>query len=249
MKNYIRNPLLMTFLFAALLIGCNESPDDSKDRAEEANEERFDDSDVKDDAEFAVEAASGGLYEVRASELAQSKATDPNIRDMAQMMIEDHRQANNELQEIASRKNIQLPTAISDDKKDKYDDLAEKEGSDFDEEFLDKMIDAHEEMIDDFRSHMDDANDPDIQSWVSQQIPTLEQHLDNMKQYRDNYDENSMGAGDDRTTMDAQNPNTRDQQNSGPERNSQEMQDRGTTEQQQGVNPQNLADEEDRMNE
>lgn len=255
MKNYMKNPLLITFLFAALLIGCNEGPDDSKERAEEVNKERFDDSDIKDDAEFAVQAADRGLFEVRASELAQSKATDPNIRDMAEMMIEDHRQANNELQEIASRKNIQLPTAISDDQKDKYEDLAEKDGSDFDEEYLDKMIDSHEEMIDNFRSHVDDTNDPDIQNWVSQQIPTLEQHLDNLKRYKDNYDGSNMGMdGDDRSAMDDQNVDSRDQQKTGPDRNSPEMQDRGTTEQQQGdqnqqdANQRDLADDEDRTN-
>lgn len=232
MKNYIKNPILLMFLSVALLVGCNENPDDSKERAEQANEDRFEDSDMKDDAEFAVHAADGGLFEVRASELAQTKATDPNVKDIARKMIQDHTTANNQLKDIASRKDIQLPTAISEDKQDKYEDLAEVAGDDFDKKYVDEMIDSHEEMIEKFRDHAEEANDPEIQDWVAQQIPTLEQHLNHLKQHRDENNGNNMNEmdGTQRTTedgMDGYDDNTRGAQNTGVDRNSTTMQDRG----------------------
>ncbi len=194
MKNHMKTPFFLIFLFVGLLVGCNETPDDSKERAEKANEDRFEDSDLKEDAEFAVHAADGGLFEVRASELAQSKATNPGVKEIAQMMIQDHTQSNNQLKEIASRKDIQLPTSISEDKQDKYENLAEEESDEFDKKYINEMIDSHEKMIKKFRDHSDEANDSEIQDWVAQQIPTLEKHLNHLKQFRDDNNMNNMDA-------------------------------------------------------
>ena len=46
---------------------------------------------------FVMEAASGGVAEVKLSEPAKNRASDANVKDFANQMITDHTQANDEL--------------------------------------------------------------------------------------------------------------------------------------------------------
>jgi predicted outer membrane protein len=61
------------------------------------------------DRDFAMKAASGGMAEVQAAQLAAQQATSPQIKQFAQRMITDHTAANSELQQIAKQANIDLP--------------------------------------------------------------------------------------------------------------------------------------------
>ena len=61
------------------------------------------------DREFAMQAASGGLAEVQAAQLAEQRAASPQIKQFAQRMITDHTAANTELQQIAKQADISLP--------------------------------------------------------------------------------------------------------------------------------------------
>ena len=53
------------------------------------------------DKTFAKKAAQGGLAEVQVGQLAQQKATSPQVKEFAQTLVNDHMQANQELQQIA----------------------------------------------------------------------------------------------------------------------------------------------------
>src|SRR6185312_7264350 len=50
------------------------------------------------DQQFAKQAASGGMAEIQAAQLAQQRAGSPQVRQFASRMITDHTDANNELQ-------------------------------------------------------------------------------------------------------------------------------------------------------
>jgi predicted outer membrane protein len=50
-----------------------------------------------EEQQFVKKAAAGGLAEVKLSELADDRASDPKVKDFAKQMVIDHTQANNEL--------------------------------------------------------------------------------------------------------------------------------------------------------
>jgi putative membrane protein len=173
---------LMSLLLAAsffVLVSCDtkSTRDDSKEIAEEQNDEKFEDTDLKNDTEFAVEAADGGMLEVQLAQLALTKATSPRVKEYAQAIIDDHSKSNEELKSLAQSKNISLPTTLSEKNQKKYNDLAEKSGTDFDEAYSEFMVKDHKDDVNKFKKAARNAEDGDIKSWAAGKVPILEQHL------------------------------------------------------------------------
>ena len=179
MKRIIMNAALFAsaILFAASCGDRRSANDDSKDVAEKENDAKFDDTDIEGDTEFAVKAADGGLLEVKLGELAQSKGVSPEVKDLGKMMAEDHSKANEELQALAQTKNITLPTTMSEECQQKYNDVASKEGQDFDDAFTDLMVKGHQKNLDAFKKEAEKGDDPDLKSWAAGKVATLEHHL------------------------------------------------------------------------
>jgi putative membrane protein len=135
----------------------------------------------KDVADFAVEAASGGLMEVELGKIAQEKATNPRIKDFGAMMVKDHSDADDKLKELAQQKNITLPTNVSDKQQKDIDDLNKKTGKDFDKAYMNMMLDDHKKDIKKFEKAGKDLKDDDIKGFAMQALPTLQKHLDSAR--------------------------------------------------------------------
>lgn len=170
-----------------VLVACGgkNGREDSKEMAEDQNEEKFEDSKTEDDAEFAVEAASGGMMEVELGTLALTKASSAQVKQFAQMMVDDHTKANNELKDLAQRKNITLPATMADKHRRKYDNLNEKTGADFDKDYIDLMVDDHKEDVKKFEDEAEDGKDADLKTWASSKVATLKHHLEEAQRCQD----------------------------------------------------------------
>lgn len=167
---------LSSVLLVAVSCG-GKNNQDSKDTAEEQNDQTYDDSDAERDTDFAVEAADGGMFEVQLGQLAVTSASSPQVKQFGQMMVDEHGKANEELKTLAQEKNITLPATLSDKRMEKYNDLAKKSGDEFDEAYIDLMVKDHKEDIDKFKKEADKGNDMAIAAWAAGKIPVLEHHL------------------------------------------------------------------------
>ena len=174
--------LMMVWGFTA----CNSSSnDESQEAAKDSTEANIDamamsDSAanaMKDDAEFVMEAADGGMMEVEMGKLAASKAISADVKKFGQMMVDDHTQANNELKALATQKNITISTLLTDKHRKMVDDLSAKTGKDFDKKYMDMMVDDHKEDVDKFEKAAEQSNDPDIKAFAAKTLPTLKHHL------------------------------------------------------------------------
>ena len=175
MKTTIFNVVMSALLLTAVSCG-NDGKNDSTEIAEEQNEQQLSGKE-DDNAEFAVEAADGGLLEVQLGTLALTKAASPEVKQFAQMMVDEHTKANNELKSIAQQKNITLPTVMSNENQRTYDKLNEKTGAEFDKEYMDLMVKEHKDDIDDFEDQAQENENSELKSWASTKLPTLKQHL------------------------------------------------------------------------
>jgi putative membrane protein len=165
----------------AMFTACGNSGSntaDSEEVAKEQNDAKFDDSNMEDDTRFAVDAADGGMMEVELGKLAQTNASLPQVKDFGKMMVDDHSKANDELKALAQQKNISLPSALSEDKRKKYDDLAAMKGRDFDKAYTDFMVSDHKEDIEAFKKEAEKGADADIKAWAGGKVPVLEHHLE-----------------------------------------------------------------------
>lgn len=163
--------------------------EDSKEVAEEQNDAKFEDTDIKNDTEFAVDAADAGMLEVQLSKLALERATIPAVKQFAQTMVDEHTKANAELTTLAGQKSISLPAVLSDKSQKKYNDLLEKSGKDFDDAYTDCMVKNHKDAVDKFKKQAEKGDDADLKSWAAGKVATLEHHLEMAKTTEKTVDE------------------------------------------------------------
>lgn len=166
-----------------LAFGCNrESADPNDPKSKEVPVEPGKSTTVSEDGrEFVMAALRDGLFEVEAGRLAQTKALDPTVKKYAGMMVEQHTKANEELAALARTHNLEVPTTLSEDGTDKLQKLRDASAGDFDEDYLEVMIDAHQDAVDLFEKQMGRDKDPELQRWASKTVPTLRTHLDEAK--------------------------------------------------------------------
>lgn len=134
------------------------------------------------DRKFAREVAEDGLMEIKLGELAQSKGTTAEVKTLGSHMITDHTKANNELRSLAIKKNIPLPTALSDKGQKTYEKLSKKEGKKFDKCYTRMMVKDHKKEICKFKKQAKKGEDAELRSWASTTIPTLEHHKEMSKE-------------------------------------------------------------------
>jgi putative membrane protein len=132
----------------------------------------------RSDRKFVEEAAQGGMAEVELGKLAQQRAASDQVKQFGSKMASDHQKANEQLKKIAAAKGINLPADMSSSDRREYDKLQKKSGADFDREYMKEMVADHKTDVKDFQSAAKSANDPDIKSFASSTLPTLQQHLD-----------------------------------------------------------------------
>ena len=178
---------LLSISVAALTFqGCGSGTKDAKETADSLNAVKDTTSDVmatggiavaEADAEFATKAAVGGMAEVEFSKLAIGKTTDVKIKDFANMMVNDHGKANEELMAIATTKNITLPAVLDDEHQKKTAELTGKSGSDFDKAYVDAMVDGHQNALKLMEDEAKDGKDPELQAFAATTAPTVQSHL------------------------------------------------------------------------
>ena len=185
---------IMCFMMSALMftwVSCgSDGRQDSTEAAEEQNEETGTNR-TEDDAEFAVEAADAGMLEVQLGTLALTKAQSPQVKQFAQMMVDDHTKANNELKTLAQQKNITLPTTLGNEKQREFENFGDKTGAEFDKEYVDKMVKDHRETIDEFEEEAEEGKDPEIKAWASSKLTALRHHLEEAERLQETLKNNN----------------------------------------------------------
>jgi putative membrane protein len=97
--------------------------------------------------EFINDLAIAGMAEVQLGKLAMERASDPDVKAFGEMMIKDHTQAGNELKQIASEMNVQVPTQLDQKHQDLANRLGSLKGAEFDRAYMDAMVKGHQEVV------------------------------------------------------------------------------------------------------
>ncbi|HBZ95085.1 MAG TPA: DUF305 domain-containing protein [Pseudomonas sp.] len=136
-----------------------------------ANEAESIDSD-----DFVEEASAKGVAEIETAKLALEKSQNEAVKGFAQMMVDDHRNANQKLADLAKSKDL----GVSDDaellNQAKAMVLKLRGEESFDKAYMNNQVVAHRETIELFRRGVN-ADDAEIAQFARDTLPKLEQHL------------------------------------------------------------------------
>jgi putative membrane protein len=149
----------------------------------------------KDDRNFIMEAAQGGMMEVQMGKLAQEKGQSDGVKQFGKRLEADHSKANDELKGIAQKLGVTLPAALDKKHQGKVDKMSKAKPQDFDRQFSREMVDDHEKDVKAFRKQADKGRNAELKQFASQTMPTLEEHL---KMARDLAGSTNGGKGSDK---------------------------------------------------
>jgi putative membrane protein len=177
---------------STFFIGCGDDADDNaskensdttattKNEAENSNDSALSSKEAEKNAQFVVDVVGSNYGEVKLAKLAQQKASNSELKDVAKMLEVDHNAVLNDLKQLASTKGITVPTEESGDAKDKLKELTDEKTSEFDKEWCETLMDTHKASITKFENAANDLSDPDIRNFVNTVLPKLRIHHDKL---------------------------------------------------------------------
>lgn len=137
------------------------------------------------DRQFITDAASSDLFEIQSSQWAlQQQSADPELARIAQMMVEDHTKASQDLRSIAQRKGITVPQRMSENHQQMYDRLRSASGSQVATQYRQMQLQAHQEGVALFQRASQNLTDAELRQFAQRTLPVLREHLNHVQQYR-----------------------------------------------------------------
>jgi putative membrane protein len=94
---------------------------------------------------FVEKASIVNMAEIQLGQLAAERAQDPQVKQFAQTMVDDHTKAQEQLKTVASDQNIPIPSALDGKHQKLHDKLAKLQGAEFDRAYIDAMVDGHKD--------------------------------------------------------------------------------------------------------
>ncbi len=147
------------------------------------------------DREFVEASASANSAEVELGKLAEQRATSNEVKKFAAMMVSDHSKANQELMQVAQQHSIQAPSDLNEEHRDLVGRLSNLRGADFDREYMEAMIDSHQDVIDHLQTRAsedrigdnkgavepegsDNPVEASLNQWAAATLPAARHHLE-----------------------------------------------------------------------
>lgn len=119
-----------------------------------------------DDKKFLATAAQSDVNEIKLSELAEQKATNPAVKAFATKMVSEHKKMSASMKPFAQSWGLSAPTDLDENHKSDYTKLNGMSGADFDKEYMDLMVSDHSKALDLFTEEAKNTKDPKFRAAV-----------------------------------------------------------------------------------
>ena len=185
-----RHFLVVGAAFAALsLAACGQKCDETKGAATPAEQAATPDAnpaatvptmadETKADV-FATKMADSDMFEIEAAKLAAQRSTNPSVKKFAMMMETAHKKTSDGLKSAISASGVAFtaPTMLSKEMQDELDDLSKADAKDFDKEYADAMVDAHQSALNLLQRYAQDGDTPALKTFAAETAPKVQEHL------------------------------------------------------------------------
>ena len=109
---------------------------------------------VRSDDDFVRDVAAKNLAEIELSRMALNKATNANIKVFAQQLIADHGAAGDKLKSAVAGQ-LAWPDQLDEKHREIANDLSKKQGADFEREYLEAMVEGHQDLTAKLETRLD----------------------------------------------------------------------------------------------
>ena len=129
--------------------------------------------------DYVQKAAMGDMLEVESSRLALNRSAMPEIKKLAQDMVDAHTMTSDELKARLVRAGliVELPATLDDEHKRKVDDLRAASARDFDAKYLELQKQGHDEALSIHRDYAMNGTLADLKAFAADTVPKIEMHL------------------------------------------------------------------------
>lgn len=172
-----------------------------------ASTQSADMADMDEAQNFVDMASQANLAEIRTSEVAVERASTPEVKEYAQMIIDDHTAAGNALKTAMSGAMLTPPSMVLDqDHQRRLDDITVEEqgstadpetaGNEWDHDYIAMQIDMHQDAIDLFEDYAENGENASLKTFAESTLPTLRSHLDKAREIEGMVDDNNIVTPD-----------------------------------------------------
>ena len=122
--------------------------------------------------------------EVRESQLAAKKATNPAVKKFAQQLVTEHRALALEMRSLAGKLSVTPDTVdgdvhdVMDKARDQIKDLTDMTaGADWDKKYIDNQIDDHKDMLDKLQDAAKNTTSAELRGAIEKATGKVQEHL------------------------------------------------------------------------
>jgi putative membrane protein len=173
MKTFYKNLSmnLVLFMLAMCVVSCSSNL--TYNEAINKNERKIKDPEKLKDARFLDEAKSFNLLEMKLTENAITKAYASAVVDMARKHLGEYKDMNDDLNLLARRKKIALPTSMNETHQAYFNDVLASGRENFDKEFIQMVRKLNDENKDQYVNMATEAKDGDIRAFAARKLDML----------------------------------------------------------------------------
>lgn len=148
------------------------------------------------DPQIAAIVVAANNVDIEAGKLAQSKGTNPKVKDFAKQMVTDHTGVNKAATDLVNRLHVtpeENPTSqqLTQGGEQNRQSLQGKSGADFDRAYIANEVTYHQAVLDAIdKTLIPNAQNADLKALLQQTRPAVEAHLQHAKQIQ-----SSLGQG------------------------------------------------------
>lgn len=133
--------------------------------------------------------------EIQLGKAAQKQAGSQAVKQYGKMLVTEHQAADKKLQALAKQHRQSIPAFKPDtdaakkemqDAKQTAQQLKKMKGSEFDRQFLQTMIDQHEQVLAGIDNDIGQANNEDVANLLRDMKPVLQMHADRAREIQQN---------------------------------------------------------------
>jgi len=175
--------LVLTFSVTPFVPGWDR---DVQQPPNKAKEPPFDVREISDE-QFAEMAALINLREIALGNFAAEKARRADIQQFAQQLKKDHMEAHHQLEMIAAKRRLTLPTKLDAKHQAKVEELSALPGDEFDRAYLKEMVAGHKRATALYEHESQDGKVSELKAYAVIILPTVRQHYQKATQLWNDY--------------------------------------------------------------